>query len=71
MFVGLECHQVGNVLALGVPARFHQLVRLGTVDAAQVGEEQQPVVGGGDEEVFHHVVAAQLGTLDALTAALL
>ena len=71
VFVRLEGQQVGHVLALGVPAGLGQFVGLGPVDAPEVGEEQQPVVGGGDEEVLHDVVAAQLGTLDALAAALL
>ncbi|CAH0306650.1 hypothetical protein SRABI128_04361 [Microbacterium sp. Bi128] len=71
VLVRLERHQVCHVLALGVAAGFHELVRLGAVDPAQVGEEEQPVVGGGDEEVFDDVVAAQLRALDALAAALL
>ena len=71
VLVRLERQQVGHVLALGVAAGFHELVRLGAVDAAEVGEEQQPVVGGGDEEVLDDVVAAQLRALDALAAALL
>ena len=46
------------MLALGVAASFHELVGLGAVDAAQVGEEENPGVGGGDEEVLNHVVPA-------------
>ena len=71
MLVGLEGQQVGDVLALGVAAAFGDFVGLGAVDAAEVGEEEQPVVRGGDEEVFDHVVAAQLGAAHALAAALL
>ena len=69
--VGLECQQVGDVLALGVAATFGDLVSLGAVDAAEVGEEQQPIVRGRDKEVFNHVVAAQLCAAHALAAALL
>ena len=50
---------------------FGDLVGLGAVDAAEVGEKEQPVVRGGDEEVFDHVVAAQLGAAHALATALL
>src|SRR6202030_1999624 len=61
--------QVGHVLAAGVAAGVGQLVGLGPVDAALVGEEQDPVVGRGDEEVVHDVVGAQLRTADPLAAA--
>ena len=65
----LERQQVGDVLALGVAAALGQLVRLGAVDAAEVGEEQQPVVRRRDEEVVDEVVLAQLRAAHALAAA--
>src|SRR5699024_8560741 len=71
VLVGLEGHQVRHVLALRVPRSLGQLVALGAVDPALVGEEQQPAVGGGGEEVLDHVVLAQRGTAHALAAALL
>ncbi len=67
--VGLEREQVGHVLAAGVAAGVGQLVGLGPVDPALVGEEQDPVVRRGDEEVVHDVVGAQLRAADALAAA--
>src|SRR2546423_1109390 len=67
----LEGQQVGHVLALGGPAGLGQLVRLGPVDPALVGEEQHPVVRGRHEEVTDDVVLAQGGAGDALAAALL
>src|SRR5699024_12602158 len=60
-----------HVLALRVARRLGQLVALGAVDAALIGEEQQPAVGGGGEEVLHHVVLAQGGAAHPLAAALL
>ena len=48
------------MLAAGVAAGLGQLVGLGPVDPALVGEEQDPVVGRGDEEVVDDVVGAQL-----------
>ena len=59
------------MLAAGGAARLRQLVGLEAVDAAEVGEEQDPVVGGADEEVLHHVVLLQLGAAHALAAAFL
>ena len=59
------------MLTLGVARPLGQLVRLQTVDAPLVGEEQQPVVRRGQEEVVDHVVLAQLGALDALATAVL
>ena len=69
LLVGLEGQQVGDVLAPGVAAGVGQLVGLGPVDPALVGEEQQPVVGRRDEEVVDDVVAAQLRAAHALAAA--
>ena len=57
------------MLAAGVAASVRQLVALGPVDPALVGEEQDPVVRRGDEEVVHDVVGAQLGAADPLAAA--
>ncbi len=54
------------MLALGRTGLFGQLVRLGPVHPALVGEEQQPVMGGRDEEVLDDVVLAQRSTLHAL-----
>ncbi len=51
--------------------RLGQLVRLRAVDATLRREEQQPVVRGRHEEVLDDVVLLELGTLDALAAALL
>ena len=59
------------MLTLCVTRELGQLVRLGPVDPAPVGEEQDPVVGRGDEELLDDVVLAQLGTADALAAAFL
>ena len=59
------------MLALGVAPALGQLVALGAVDAAVVGEEQQPAVRRGDEEVVDDVVLAQRGPADALAAAVL
>ena len=69
LLVRLEGEQVGHVLAAGDPAGLRQLVRLGPVDPALVGEEQDPVVGGGDEEVVDDVVLRSCAPLDALAAA--
>src|SRR5699024_6636571 len=71
VLIGLEGHQVRHVLALRVPRRLGQLITLGAVDAALVGEEQQPAVGGGGEEVLDHVVLAQRGPPHPLAAAFL
>ena len=57
------------MLAAGVAAGVGQLVGLGPVDPALVGEEQDPVVRRGDEEVVHDVVGAQLRAAHALAAA--
>ena len=51
----LEGQQIGHVLALGVAPAFGQLIDLGAVDPAQVGEEQQPAVGGGDEKMVDNI----------------
>ena len=59
------------MLALGVAPALGQLVALGAVDEAVVGEEQQPAVRRGDEEVVDDVVLAQRGPADALAAAVL
>ena len=59
------------MLAAGVARRLRQLVRLGAVDPAVVGEEQDPLVRGGGEEVLHHVVGPQGGAAHALASALL
>ena len=65
----LEREQVGHVLTLGVTTALGQLVRLGPVDATEVGEEQQPVVRRRDEEVVDQVVLAQLRAAHTLAAA--
>ena len=59
------------MLALGIAAGLAELVRLGTVHATEVREEQQPVVRRRDIEVLDHVVGAQLGSAHALAAAVL
>ena len=56
LLVGLEREQVGHVLTTRVTTGLGQLVRLGPVDPALVGEEQQPVVRRRDEEVLDDVV---------------
>ena len=56
------------MLAAGVAAGVGQLVSLGPVDPALVGEEQDPVMSRGDEEVVHDVVGAQLRAADPLAA---
>ena len=66
-----ELQQVRHVLALGVAGAFRHFVALDAIDTAHVGEEKQPVVVGRGEEMLHHVVLAQAGALDALTAAVL
>ena len=71
MLTALELQQVRNVLALRVTTGFLQLVTLRTVHATQVREEQNPAVRSGHEEVLHHVITAQRGTLNALTATVL
>ena len=57
------------MLALAVAAGIRQLVGLGAVDPAEVGEEEQPVVRRGREEVVDHVLAAQRRAAHALAAA--
>ena len=69
--IGLERQDVGDVLAPGRARLLRQLMRLGPVDPAPVGEEQQPVVGRGDEEVLDDVVLAQRRALHAPAAPLL
>ena len=59
------------MLAASVPRRVRQLVGLGPVHPALVGEEQDPVVRRGDEEVLDDVVGTQLGAAHALAAAAL
>ena len=59
------------MLALGVATGVGQLVGLGPVDPAEVGEEQQPVVRRRGEEVVDHVVGPQRGPTHALAAATL
>src|SRR5690606_37200379 len=71
VLIGLEGHEVRDVLALRVPRCLGQLVALGAVDPALVGEEQQPAVRGRGEEVLDHVVLAQGGVAHSLAAALL
>ena len=66
---GLEGEQVRDMLTLGVPSTLGQLVRLGPVDPAEVGEEEQPVVGRRGEEVGDDILVAQLGTANPLAAA--
>src|SRR5204862_8361481 len=51
--VRLEGEQVGHVLAAGVAAGVGQLVGLGPVDPALVGEEKDPVVGHGGGDMGH------------------
>jgi hypothetical protein len=57
--VRLEGQDVGHVLAARVAVGLGQLVRLGPVDPALVGEEQQPVVRRRHEEVLDDVVLLQ------------
>ena len=71
MLTALELQQVRNVLTLRVTTGFLQLVTLRTVHATQVREEQNPAVRSGHKEVLHHVITAQRGTLNALTATVL
>jgi hypothetical protein len=71
VLVAGEGEQVGDVLAAGVAVGLRQLVRLGPVDPALVGEEQQPVVRRRHEEVVDDVVLLELAPRDALAAALL
>src|SRR5690606_9084954 len=56
LLVREERHQVGDVVAPGVAGELRQLVRLGAVHPALVGEEQDPVVCGRHEEVLDDVV---------------
>ena len=71
LLVRLERQQVGHVLAARVAVGLGQLVGLGPVDPALVGEEQDPVVRRADEEVRDDVVLLERRALHALAAALL
>ena len=68
LFAWLERKHVSHVLALGITTTLGKLVRLGAVDTAQVGEEQQPVMRGGDKEVADDVVTSQGGAANPLAA---
>ena len=59
------------MLALGIATAFGNLVGLRTVYATEVREEQQPVVRRRDKEMLNHVIAAQLGSANSLTASFL
>ena len=59
------------MLAARITSGLGQLICLGPIHPAGVGEEQQPMMCRGDEEVLHHVVAAQCRTLDAAPTATL
>src|SRR5699024_2394405 len=48
-----------------------QLIGLESVDATEVGKEQDPVVSGANEEVLDDVILLQLRATHALAAALL
>ena len=66
---GWNASRFATCWPLRVAAALGQLVRLRPVDAAEVGEEQQPVVRRRDEEVVDDVVLAQLRAAHALAAA--
>ena len=71
LLVGLERQDVGDVLAARGTRLLGQLVRLGPIDPAAVGEEQQPVMRRRHEEVLDDVVLAQRRALHTAAAALL
>ncbi len=59
------------MLPLRITASLLNFIRLGAVDATEVGEEQQPSMGGRHKEVLDHIVSAELRTPDTFTTAVL
>ncbi|SIK41608.1 Uncharacterised protein [Mycobacteroides abscessus subsp. abscessus] len=67
----LEGQQIGDVLAARGAGSLGQVIRLGAIDAALGGEEQDPVMRRAHKEVLDDVILLQASTLHALAAALL
>ena len=67
----LQSDKVRNVLTLGITPGLLHFIRLCTVNATGIGEEQKPMVSGGYKEVLPDIVGTQLRTLNTLAAAVL
>ena len=59
------------MLPLRVASSLGKFVSFRPINPALIGKERQPVMSSGGKEVIHHVIFAQLRTLNALAASLL